>query len=89
MLAHASGTLTVPSSAVHHAGANNIVSVLRNGTPSDVLVTLGAAGPIRTQVLAGLNPGDQVILADLSQPLPTIDIQNIRRATGGDGRAGG
>jgi hypothetical protein len=29
MLAHASGTLTVPSSAVHTAGANNIVTVLR------------------------------------------------------------
>jgi hypothetical protein len=90
MLAHASGILTVPSSAVHHAGAGNIVSVLRNGTPSNVLVTLGAAGPTRTQVLAGLNAGEQVILADLSQPLPTGDIQNLRRVTGGgNGRPGG
>jgi HlyD family secretion protein len=89
-LAHASGALTVPSSAVHHAGANNIVTVLRDGTLTNVQVTLGAVGPTRTQVLAGLNPVDQVILADLSQPLPTTNIQNVRRVTGGGGgRTGG
>jgi RND family efflux transporter MFP subunit len=90
MLAHASDTLTVPSSAVHTAGANKTVAVLRNGTPINVPVTLGAIGPTRTQVLAGLNPGDQVILADLSQPLPATNIQNVRRvAGGGGGRPGG
>lgn len=91
MLAHASGTLTVPSSAVHTVGANKTVAVLRNGTPSTVQVTLGATGPTRTQVLTGLNPGDQVILADLARPLPTTNIQNVRRAAGGGGggRPGG
>jgi multidrug efflux pump subunit AcrA (membrane-fusion protein) len=89
MLAHASGTLTVPSSAVHTAGASNIVTVLRAGTPHNVQVTLGAIGPIRTQVLAGLNPGDQVILADLSQPLPTTNLQNIRSLAGRGGGPGG
>jgi HlyD family secretion protein len=89
-LAHASGTLTVPSSAVHHLGTNNVVSVLRNGIPSNVIVTLGAMSPTRTQVITGLNPGDQVILADLSQHLPTTGVQNIRRITGGSGvRPGG
>ena len=88
MLAHASGTLTVPSSAVHHGNSSSTVAVLRNGTASNVDVTLGVAGPTRTQVLAGLNPGDQVILADLSRPLPTVDVQNLRRIAGG-GRPGG
>ncbi|MGH3684489.1 MAG: HlyD family efflux transporter periplasmic adaptor subunit [Pseudonocardiaceae bacterium] len=90
MLAHVSGALTVPSSAVHHAGATTIVSVLRAGTVSPVTVTTGAVGPTRTEVLSGLNPGDQVILADLSQPLPTTTLQNARRlTTGGGGRPGG
>jgi RND family efflux transporter MFP subunit len=90
MLAHVSGVLTVPSSAVHHTGASTTVSVLRAGTVSTVVVTTGAAGPTRTEVLSGLNPGDQVILADLSQPLPTTSLQNIRRITaGGSGRPGG
>lgn len=90
MLAHASNTLSVPSSAVHRTGSSSVVSVLRHGSPTIVRVTLGITGPIRTEVLAGLNPDDQVILADLSQPLPTTDVQNIRRATGGaGGRSGG
>lgn len=89
MLAHVSGALTVPSSAVHHAGATTIVSVLRAGTVSPVAVTTGAVGPTRTEVLSGLNPGDQVILADLSQPLPTTTLQNARRLTTGGGRPGG
>ena len=90
MVGHAAGTLTVPSSAIHHAGSDSTVSVLRHGTPSNVRVSLGVIGPIRTQVLAGLNQGDQVILADLSRPLPTSGIQGLRRATdGAAGRSGG
>jgi HlyD family secretion protein len=88
MLAHVSSALTVPSSAVHTAGANHSVTVLRNGTASNVRVTVGAIGPTRTQVLSGLNPGDQVVLAELSQPLPTTNIQNLRRAAGGGGGGG-
>jgi RND family efflux transporter MFP subunit len=90
-LAHVSGALTVPSSAVHSAGADHAVTVLRNGAASNVRVAVGAIGPTRTQVLAGLNPGDQVVLADLSQPLPTTNIQNVRRVAGGGGggRPGG
>jgi len=88
MLAHVSGALTVPSSSVRTAGANHTVTVLRNGAASNVRVTLGAIGPTRTQVLSGLNPGDQVVLADLSQPLPTTSIQNVRRVAGGGGGGG-
>jgi HlyD family secretion protein len=88
MLAHVSSALTVPSSAVHTVGANHSVTVLRNGTASNVRVTVGAIGPTRTQVLSGLNPGDQVVLAELSQPLPTTNIQNLRRAAGGGGGGG-
>lgn len=89
MLAHVSSALTVPSSAVHTAGANHSVTVLRNGTASNVRITVGAIGPTRTQVLSGLNPGDQVVLAELSQPLPTTNIQNLRRVAGGGGGGGG
>jgi multidrug efflux pump subunit AcrA (membrane-fusion protein) len=89
-LAHVSGALTVPSSALHHVGATTTVSVLRAGTPSNIAVTIGAVGPTRTEVLSGLHPGDQVILANLSQPLPTTNAQNARRVTAGNGgRPGG
>ena len=91
MLAHASDTLTVPSSAVHHENSRSTIAVLQNGNAKNLDVTLGVVGVTRTQVLSGLNPGDQVIIADLSRSLPTTDIQNLRRLAGGGsgGRAGG
>ena len=89
LLAHVSGALTVPSSAVHTSGANHLVTVLRNGSASNVRVTVGAIGPTRTQVLTGLNPGDQVVLADLSQPLPGTTVPNVSRLAGGGGAGGG
>ena len=89
MLAQVPGALTVPSSAVHTVGANHIVTVLRNGSASSVRVTVGAVGPTRTQVLTGLNPGDQVVLADLSQPLPGTTVPTASRLAGGGGAGGG
>jgi RND family efflux transporter MFP subunit len=89
MLAQVSGALTVPSSAVHTAGANHIVTVLRNGSTSSVRVTVGAVGTTRTQVLIGLNSGDQVVLADLSQPLPGTTVANVSRLASGGGATGG
>lgn len=90
LMAHASGSLTVPTSAVHHAGALTTVTVLRQGIASSVRVSLGTVGPTRTQILSGLNQGDQVVLAELSQPLPTTNLQNIQRiASGGGGGSGG
>ncbi|HEY3895951.1 MAG TPA: HlyD family efflux transporter periplasmic adaptor subunit [Pseudonocardiaceae bacterium] len=89
LMGYASGSLTVPSSAVHHAGALTIVTVLRQGIASSARVSLGAVGPTRTQILSGLNQGDQVVLAELSQPLPTTSLQNIQRIAGGGGGGGG
>lgn len=91
LMAHASGSLTVPTSAVHHAGALTTVTVLRQGIANSVRVSLGTVGPARTQILSGLNQGDQVVLAELSQPLPTTNLQNIQRIAsgGGDGSGGG
>lgn len=89
LMAHASGSLTVPSSAVHHAGALTTVTVLRQGIASSARVSLGAVGPNRTQILSGLNQGDQVVLAELSQPLPTTSLQNIQRIAGGGGGGSG
>lgn len=34
-------------------------------------VTVGAVGSERTQISSGLKAGEQVVLADLAEPLPT------------------
>jgi multidrug efflux pump subunit AcrA (membrane-fusion protein) len=63
--------LTVPSSAVHWLGAVGTVTVLSKGKPVLTRISTGAVGTDRTQVLSGLTAGQQVVLADLSEPLPT------------------
>jgi multidrug efflux pump subunit AcrA (membrane-fusion protein) len=77
--------LTVPTSAV----SNGAVEVLRDGTPTTVRVTTGVVGPTRTQVTGGVSEGDQVVLADLSESVPTSTNQDSTRGFGGGGSTGG
>ncbi len=83
--------LTVPSSAVHHLGVLNTVSVLKRGKVSTVRVTLGAVGADLTQIKSGLAVGDHVVLADLSAPLPSggFNPANNRGGLFGAGGGGG
>lgn len=63
--------ITVPNSAIRStAGGTHTVTVMQNGKPTTVRVTLGVAGSDTTQVTSGLKAGQQVVLAELSQPLP-------------------
>lgn len=65
----AKDALTVPTSAV----TNGTVEVLDGDSVQRVRVTTGLVGRTRTVVTEGLKAGQQVVLADLSQPLPTGD----------------
>jgi multidrug efflux pump subunit AcrA (membrane-fusion protein) len=68
----ARNAITVANSAIH-AGArgSHTVTVLKDGKTTTVSVTLGVAGTDVTQVKSGLQTGQQVVLADLSEVLPT------------------
>ncbi|MDX6338741.1 MAG: HlyD family secretion protein, partial [Streptosporangiaceae bacterium] len=72
--------LTVPTSAVHTNGATSTVQVLKNGVPSSVVVTTGAADSSRTEIQSGLSVGDTVVIATVSSTVPS---------TSGAGRTGG
>ncbi|HKS49501.1 MAG TPA: HlyD family efflux transporter periplasmic adaptor subunit [Amycolatopsis sp.] len=80
----AEAAVTVPTSAVHLQGAAATVTVLVNDQPEVRRVTVGVVGAAATEVLSGLRAGEQVVLADLSQPLPTSNTTN-RGLTGGGG----
>jgi HlyD family secretion protein len=90
-LADVSDVITVPTSAVQSLGAITFVTVLSAGKPTRVRVVVGAVGPVLTQVSSGLTVGQQVVLADMSTPLPTnsnpFDTRGL--TTGGGGGFGG
>ena len=67
----AHNVLTVPNSAIHDLpGGRHTVTVVSGGKTSTVPVTVGIAGNDVTEIKSGLKAGQQVELADLSQPLP-------------------
>jgi len=90
----ARNVVTVPNSAIQSsAGGTHTVTVIKNGKPTAVRVTLGVAGNDTTQVTSGLQAGQQVVLAELSQPLPgsatSTSTTGTFRLPGGGGFGGG
>ena len=68
----ARNVITVPNTAIHSTvGGIHTATVVKDGKTSTVRVTLGLAGPDISQVKSGLQKGQQVVLADLSEPLPS------------------
>ena len=82
--AQAVNALAVPTSAVNHLGSLSYVLVPNGNTTKTQRITVGSVGAIYTQVTGGLNPGQRVVLADPSQPIPTSTVTGrIARITGG------
>jgi multidrug efflux pump subunit AcrA (membrane-fusion protein) len=90
----ARNVITVANSAIQSsASGTHTVTVIKNGQPTAVRVTLGMAGNDITQVTSGLKAGQQVVLAELSQPLPgsatSTSTSGTFRLPGGGGFGGG
>jgi trimeric autotransporter adhesin len=84
------GTLSVPTSAVHFTAAHSsYVEVLESGQPVRKKVTAGAIGGDYTQIISGIKKGTTVVLADLSEAVPTSSTNATTRGFGGGGFGGG
>lgn len=75
--------VSVPSSAIHSIGTIKTVNVLENGASVSKRVTTGAVGPTYTQVADGLSVGQEVILADLDEAVPSSNTTSMRGFGGG------
>ena len=58
----ARNALYVPSATVQRVGGRDVVTVLRNGRQSQVVVTIGIEGDQVTQVVQGLAESDEVVI---------------------------
>jgi hypothetical protein len=88
-LADVAGVLTVPTSAVHTDGSTSTVDVLRGESVDLVPVQVGAVGPVRTEIVSGLAAGDEVVIADPSQPLPAPGLNFGGLRSGSRNQGGG
>ena len=82
----ASEVLTVPTSALR---SGNSLQVLVNGKAEIRTVTVGASDALRTQIMSGLKPGDEVITATVSSSVPTTNSGGGLFGGGGRGNFGG
>lgn len=81
--------LTVPLSAIHGTVDSATVEVLINGAPQTRAVQVGATDSQRAQILSGLNPGDNVVIATVSGSVPTPSSNRTGNALGVPGGGGG
>jgi multidrug efflux pump subunit AcrA (membrane-fusion protein) len=78
-----SSGVSVPTSAVHGSGKKATVTVFTGGKARSVKVRIGTMGPVMTRITSGLTAGEQVVLANLNQPLPSTNPSN--QGPGGPG----
>jgi multidrug efflux pump subunit AcrA (membrane-fusion protein) len=82
--------LAIPTSAVHTvAEGDSYAMVLKAGHVVRQPITVGVVGSIYTQVKAGIAKGATVILADLSEALPSSSTNSTTSGFGGAGLGGG
>lgn len=81
--------LVVPTSAVSTNGPVHTVQVYASGVVTSTRVQVGPIGPVYTQITSGLSVGQQVVLADLTAPLPVSSTTNLRGGPKGGGPKGG
>jgi len=86
VVATVNDVLTLPTSAVHHSGTSTYVYVLKHGREVHRSITIGTIGAARTEIKSGLSAGQQVVLANLNQKVPSSSSTLTRN--GGFGRNG-
>jgi multidrug efflux pump subunit AcrA (membrane-fusion protein) len=85
--------VTVPNQAVTGSGSLATVNVLKNGKTVAQQVVVGLRGDSRTQIISGLNAGEEVVitiaLPSLSSTSTTGGTGALGRGLGGFGGGGG
>jgi RND family efflux transporter MFP subunit len=83
------GTLSVPTSAVHVTGPKSAyVNIVQSGHLVRKKVTIGAIGGSSTQITSGISTGTSVVLADMSEAVPSSSTSTSTRSFGGGGFSG-
>jgi HlyD family secretion protein len=84
----AKSSLAVPTSAITAIGRRYTVTVVQDGSPTTVLVGVGVIGAQWTEITSGLTRGEEVVLANVSTPLPSSATSSSNGTTGTNGTNG-
>lgn len=81
--------LAVPTSAVTLDGETATVQTVEDGKATTTKVEIGAVGASYTEITDGLDAGDEVVLADLSEPLPSAATSSSNGSSSSGAGGGG
>jgi len=87
-VAQADNAVRVPNAAVRTTGGTTMVTVLSKGQQVPTEVITGVVGDTYTEIKAGLNDGDTVVLPALRTTTGTGNGSNLVRGGGGFGGGG-
>ena len=87
-VAEADNVVRVPNAAVRTTGGTTMVTVLSKGQQVPTEVITGVVGDTYTEIKAGLNEGDTVVLPALRTSTGTSNGGNLVRGGGGFGGGG-
>ena len=87
-VAEADNAVRVPNAAVRTTGGTTMVTVLSKGQQVPTEVVTGVVGDTYTEIKAGLNEGDTVVLPTLRTTTGTSTGGNLVRGGGGFGGGG-
>ncbi|MCR4329000.1 MAG: efflux RND transporter periplasmic adaptor subunit [Candidatus Roizmanbacteria bacterium] len=68
--------LLIPASAVQNTNGQSYIQILKNGSPTQIDVEIGASSDTQTEIVSGLTGGEEVITS-------TISTSNSTQQTGG------
>ena len=88
IVAQADNAVRVPNAAVRTTGGTTMVTVLSKGQQVPTEVITGVVGDTYTEIKAGLNDGDTVVLPALRTTTGTGNGSNLVRGGGGFGGGG-
>jgi HlyD family secretion protein len=88
-VAQADNAVRVPNAAVRTTGGTTMVTVLSKGQQVPTEVITGVVGDTYTEIKAGLNEGDTVLLPTLRTTTGAASGGNLLRGGGGGGFGGG
>jgi len=82
-------SLLVSSTAVNTDGDNQIVSVIKNGTTLNVIVTTGISNDTQTEIITGLTEGDEVVTSTTTSSNTGTFSSSSSSSTRGSSTGGG
>lgn len=79
--------ILVPSTAVQIINNQSMVQIMKDGKPTDIQVEIGSSNDLQTEIISGLNEGDEVIISTIKSGSTSSNESGTTSPFSGMGRS--